>query len=204
MVSAPDLHSGGLQVQVLYRPPFINMHILERTNRFRRIERRFNSPINGLLYQMHWLEDMKHRDIALMLNMPRATVTKWFNRLKIPKRFVRHFIRGYFDGDGSICYNYYPESTNPNIKFMHQQVVFAAANKNFVKALESKLSEVAKVSHPCFKSAKDSNCHYLSYAKQSEILKLINFMYNNVNSSLYLDRKYGKFINWKLLIGDVA
>lgn len=91
MVSAPDLHSGGLQVQVLYRPLFINMHILEHTNRFRRIERRFNSSISDLLYQMHWAEDMKHKDIALMLNIPRATLTKWFLRLKVPTQSCRRF-----------------------------------------------------------------------------------------------------------------
>lgn len=321
------------------------MHILECTNRFRRIERRFNAPIQDLIYQMHWLEDMRHRDIALMLHAPRSTITRWFHHFKIPsqscrrftdknltswlykigklkkrpicqkppreskvnasffkkwspemayvlgyfaadgsmyvnphgskyiafysndleilekikfslnsnhkialrkrynknwkdsfilqigstemykdliklgfspkkefrlklpnvpRKYLRHFIRGYFDGDGSISYNYYCKSTNPNIKCMHQQVIFAAANKNFVKALESRLSEVARISCSCFKSAKDSNSHYLAYYKQGEILKLIKFMYSNVNSLLYLNRKYDKFMSWKRLIGDVA
>ncbi|MBL7151056.1 MAG: LAGLIDADG family homing endonuclease [Candidatus Omnitrophica bacterium] len=123
---------------------------------------------------------------------------------KVPRRYLRHFIRGYFDGDGNISYNYYRKSTNPNAKFMHQQIIFAAANKNFVKALENRLSEVAKISYSCFKSAKDSNSHYLIYYRQKEILKLIKFMYSNVNSLLYLNRKYDKFMSWKRLIGDVA
>ncbi|MDI6606507.1 MAG: LAGLIDADG family homing endonuclease [Candidatus Omnitrophota bacterium] len=86
----------------------------------------------------------------------------------VPRRYLRHFIRGYFDGDGNISYNYYRKSTNPNTKFMHQQIIFAAANKDFVKALENKLSEVAKVSYSCFKSAKDSNSHYLVYYKKGD------------------------------------
>jgi hypothetical protein len=67
------------------------MHILERTNRFRRIERRFDSPVRDLLYQMHWLEDMKHRDIALNLHIPRTTVTKWFKRFRLPTQSCRRF-----------------------------------------------------------------------------------------------------------------
>ncbi|MBL7132248.1 MAG: LAGLIDADG family homing endonuclease [Candidatus Omnitrophica bacterium] len=67
------------------------MHILERTNRFKRIERRFNAPIQDLIYQMHWLEDMKHRDIALNLHVPRATITRWFRHFKIPTQSCRRF-----------------------------------------------------------------------------------------------------------------
>ncbi|MDD4980480.1 MAG: LAGLIDADG family homing endonuclease [Candidatus Omnitrophica bacterium] len=67
------------------------MHLLERTNRFKRIERRFDSPIEDLLYQMHWLEDMKHRDIALNLHAPRATITRWFRRLQVPTQSCRRF-----------------------------------------------------------------------------------------------------------------
>jgi|SRR3989338_3552997 len=67
------------------------MHILERTKRFGRIERRFDSPLPDLLYQMHWLEDMKHRDIALMLHVPRTTITKWFYRFKVPTQSCRRF-----------------------------------------------------------------------------------------------------------------
>jgi len=67
------------------------MHILGYTNRFKRIERRFNAPIPDLIYQMHWLEDMKHRDIALNLHVPRATVTRWFRHFKIPAQSCRRF-----------------------------------------------------------------------------------------------------------------
>jgi hypothetical protein len=67
------------------------MHILELTNRFKRIEARFNSPLSDLLYQMHWLEDMKHRDIGLMLNVPPATVTKWFRRFQLPTQSCHRF-----------------------------------------------------------------------------------------------------------------
>jgi len=67
------------------------MHILEQTKRLRRIEARFDSSIKELLYQMHWLEDMKHRDIALNLHVPRTTVTRWFNHFNVPTQSCRRF-----------------------------------------------------------------------------------------------------------------
>ena len=64
---------------------------LEDSDRVKCIENRFNVPIKDLLYQMHWLEDMKHRDIALRLHAPRATVTRWFHRLSLPTQSCRRF-----------------------------------------------------------------------------------------------------------------
>lgn len=67
------------------------MVILEESNRIKNIEGKFNGPIKDLLYQMHFIEDLKHRDIGSMLNAPRTTVTKWFHRLQVPTLSCRRF-----------------------------------------------------------------------------------------------------------------
>jgi hypothetical protein len=67
------------------------MVILENSDRINKIENKFNTPIKDLLYQMHWLEDMKHRDIALNLHIPRSTITKWFHRFQVPTQSCRRF-----------------------------------------------------------------------------------------------------------------
>lgn len=326
------------------------MVILEDSNRIKNIENKFNASIKDLLYQMHWSEDMKHRDIGSLLNVPRPTITKWFRRFEVPtqscrrftdknltswlykigklkkkpryegpdrrvqrtkgglnvdffkkwssemayvlgyfcadggmfinsggskyihfvstdlellekikcvlkskhkialkrkgngnwkntfllqigskeiyddlvklglspnkeyrlklpnmpNKYLRHFVRGYFDGDGCISYNHFFKLKNRNNKFVHQQVIFAAANKDFVSVLANKLSKVASLTHPCLKSARDRNSHYLTYYRKDEILKVFKFMYDNVLPSLYLTRKYNKFIKWKYLNGDVV
>lgn len=64
---------------------------LEISSRVKDIEGKFNAPIKDLLYQMHWLEDMKHRDIALNLHTPRPTLTRWFHHFKIPTQSCRRF-----------------------------------------------------------------------------------------------------------------
>lgn len=67
------------------------MLVLERSNRIKDIEDEFNAPIKDLFYQMHWTEDLRHRDIALMLNVPRVTLTKWFHRFEVPTQSCRRF-----------------------------------------------------------------------------------------------------------------
>lgn len=67
------------------------MVMLEKSNRIKNIEDKFGASIKDLFYQMHWQENMKHRDIGLVLNTPRPTVTKWFHGFRVPTQSCRRF-----------------------------------------------------------------------------------------------------------------
>lgn len=67
------------------------MRSIRKSSRFKQIENEYNSRLEDLLYQMHWVEDMRHREIGTIINLPRATVTKWFHRLRIPTQSCRRF-----------------------------------------------------------------------------------------------------------------
>lgn len=60
-------------------------------NRIKKIEESWNAPLEDLLYQMHWGEDMMHREIGERLRLPRATVTRWFAQLGLPTQSCRRF-----------------------------------------------------------------------------------------------------------------
>lgn len=64
---------------------------IQDSNRVKKIEKHFNSNIDVLLYQLHWNQDMKHRDIAEFINIPRPTITRWFNRFNIPTQSCHRF-----------------------------------------------------------------------------------------------------------------
>jgi len=55
------------------------------------IENRLETPIENILYQMHWEADMKHREIGKSLGLPRGTVTRWFIKLEIPTQSCHRF-----------------------------------------------------------------------------------------------------------------
>lgn len=60
------------------------MYKLEDSYRIKKIENKFNCSIKDILYNWHWKENLKHKEIAERMNIPRPTVTKWFYRLGIP------------------------------------------------------------------------------------------------------------------------
>lgn len=97
----------------------------------------------------------------------------------IPSQYLGEFIRGYFDGDGSIIFN-------RNGRWI--RVVFTSGSGGFLEQLSEKIAESLKIRRrPIYIS------HYsyqLCYFTQ-EGLKLLNFIYREAEKdNLYLDRKY--------------
>ena len=67
------------------------MNRIKYVDRINEIENSWNAPIEGLLYQMHWGENMMHREIGKTLGLPRPTISRWFAQLRIPTQSCRRF-----------------------------------------------------------------------------------------------------------------
>ena len=101
---------------------------------------------------------------------------------KIPNQYFKFFLRGYFDGDG--CLNLYqPHGRNKPIV----NVIFTSGSKNLLRAISIALKE--KISLPIKNIYYNSHAYRLSY-KQSSAMKILDFMYQNLNQSPYLIRKH--------------
>lgn len=98
----------------------------------------------------------------------------------IPDDLVNHFIRGYFDGDGSvtICQNL------SGSKWRILKSSFCSGSEEFLKVLSNKLPLKNK---NCYKGKR---IFELKYSLNDSIL-LYKYMYKN--SSICLQRKYLKF-----------
>jgi len=96
----------------------------------------------------------------------------------VPDKYLMHFIRGYFDGDGSIHFN------KPNtIK------VSFIASKSFIKTLQVKLNKILGLKiGPIQKHYKIWICIYYG----DDARKLCKWMYKN-SKNLYLQRKKDRF-----------
>ncbi|OIO79480.1 MAG: hypothetical protein COW11_02770 [Candidatus Omnitrophica bacterium CG12_big_fil_rev_8_21_14_0_65_43_15] len=113
------------------------------------------------------------------------------SRLKLPempKRYLRHFIRGYFDGDGSIMHGYYRRKNRNNKLNPYTLTCFACANRDFLRDISKTLSGRLGVSVGYV----DKRGTHLYYAKRDSA-KLFHYMYKGVSSRLYLERKFNKF-----------
>ena len=97
----------------------------------------------------------------------------------IPNEYVSHFIRGYFDGDGSL--------NNRHTGYLIGTFEFCNSVKDILNNNGIEISSI-KQKHP--ENGVDNNCYCLNIFKQNEFKKFEEFMYKDVDEhTLYLKRK---------------
>lgn len=116
---------------------------------------------------------------------------------KISDDLIRHFIRGYFDGDGSFSvYNSFNKKKNiSEVKYTFSlegtppflESVRSYIDKSLDLSINSKLRYRNKGSNSCVCSLRTSG--------KARTLKFLNWIYSD--SSIYLDRKYNKWLHYK-------
>lgn len=99
------------------------------------------------------------------------------------KKLIKHFIRGYFDGDGCITFHKYTHCISPAISVL--------GTKRFLQGILSTCGISANFRHDKRHSEKTFS---LEFNKENGI-SFINYLYSN--SSIYLQRKYNKYLFFK-------
>lgn len=137
-------------------------------------------------YRIHFGSEKMYRDLirngcvekkSLILTFPSEEI--------VPKHLQRHFIRGYFDGDGCL-------SLHLNKSFVFRKNVSILGTKEFLDGIISILPfkpEKADLIKKCRNN--DSNNYYFQLRKDDS-LKFLDYIYKD--SNIYLSRKYLKYI----------
>jgi hypothetical protein len=120
------------------------------------------------------------RDLISLGCMPKKTLKIRFPE-KMPKKYLSHFVRGYFDGDGSIHFNY------PNVI-----KISIVGNRKFVDGLRKKVSQIVETKTPKT-SCKESNLWRIEFYGD-KARKFCKWMYKDCGN-LYLERKFVRFKN---------
>ena len=107
----------------------------------------------------------------------------------IPKKYLAHFVRGYFDGDGNVYGRKYQRKDRKNKMSISLSSGFTSGSRVFLEELQTNLVENAFL--------KGGSLHYRSrayrlYYSMNDSKKLYDFMYKS-NESLYLERKKNVF-----------
>lgn len=126
------------------------------------------------LYSSRLVNDL----ISLGVFVAKSLILNFPTENQVPKHLLNHFIRGVFDGDGSVSFSL----GKPNAKF--------CGSKNFIKGLHSFLLNFSNIKSNIFDSKK--NCFYLSFQSKDSFRRLFQFLY--VEDGFFLSRKKKKFI----------
>lgn len=124
-----------------------------------------------------------YADLVKIGLTPRKSLTM---RLpKIPKQYLEFFLRGYFDGDGSIV-SYIPKRRLS----INVSLVFTSGSNTFLTQLAETLKRKFKYNPKII--YRNKGAYVLKYSKRQS-LQLLSFMYKNLNKAPFLDRKYKTF-----------
>jgi len=107
----------------------------------------------------------------------------------VPPAYFRHFLRGYFDGDGCISYGYYKRK-NRKSKVLLITVKFASSSEKFLAEIKDSLRRFALLQGGCI--TRGDGCKYLVYSR-NDSRRLFGYLYDKIDDGIYLKRKYNKF-----------
>lgn len=110
---------------------------------------------------------------SLILNFPTEE--------QVPKKLIRHFIRGYFDGDGWF--------TNTSDCFQ----IGIIGTENFIKGFLDVVENINKENKIFNVHRKDGAKRYI-FGAYSDVLNFLNYIYKD--SKIYLDRKYKHYLDF--------
>lgn len=117
-------------------------------------------------------------DLAKMGCTPRKTLTLQFPELN--NDLVHHFIRGYFDGDGSVFISKEKHWRNSNIfSIIHFRFT---GTKAFLSVLDKKINLSGRLIQ-----VKNSKVYELSYKRNKKAKQFYNYLYKD--ATIFLERK---------------
>ena len=113
----------------------------------------------------------------------KSLILKFPTEDQVPKQFIRDFIRGYFDGDGSIS------------EYNGQWHITFVGTQDFITSLYEIL-QIGSV----FPDKRKTNSWYIGINGNKQILSFYHYLYDN--ATRYLQRKYNKFQGLILKYGE--
>lgn len=115
----------------------------------------------------------------------KSLILKFPTEQMVPKPFVHHFIRGYFDGDGSFA---------RAAKHNKQYTFKLCGTKELLKQVEIEMGfENTRKLSKRYKDKKNNYC--LEIGGRLQVIKIGDYMYKD--ATIYLERKYERYIGLK-------
>lgn len=191
-------HEFGIELRDYDKDILINIKNILNTNyEIKSIIQKYN---NKTKYQLRIYSKKISRDlIKLGCVKNKSLILKFPNFSIVPENLIKHFIRGYFDGDGSV--SHHSKNILNNIKINFSGCV------SFIYPLKKYLNEINILPDNKINFGKDKERKIfctMEWNGKNNLISLYNYLYKDAN--YFGSRKKAKFdeiicaINEKLLI----
>ena len=176
------VHSNNYEISV-------NITDKEHIEKFKAAIKAFNHNITEIqdkrfqnaktLYQFSIRDKQLHQDLIKWGCIPQKSLL--INKIpNIPRDYVSHFLRGQFDGDGSL--HYLRGTNNYRISFV--------GTKDFLNDIQKELQ-----TNVSLQSNIAGKAYVLQIAGRRQIERILNYLYNNSKENNRLNRKYQKYLD---------
>lgn len=143
-----------------------------------RSRKRYPNTVSGEIYYFHLNSDYIYDDLVRLGLSPNKSLTLKFPN--VPDKFVNHFIRGCWDGDGSV---YFDKTSNSIF------ASFVSGSKDFISGI---LHHLTNNGLPERRLKKRGNSYYFRYTGR-KCCQLAKYLYKDADESMWLNRKYELF-----------
>lgn len=195
LVADGNLFDGANQKYRAYRAS-INLkttdrHILESFSKIMEYEGPIYDYIPKNQSQLTINSKTIYQDLFALGLTPRKSLTMgWLEN--IPEEYMSHYIRGFFDGDGSIFHIKHPSQTRPYIG------INFTGTKHYLEGLKKELNKQLKKDYGYIRTLKIKAGEYfqLVYTGDETIKRLLDYIYQDSTESTRLIRKYEIYQNF--------
>lgn len=137
------------------------------------------------LYYFHFARKKLVKDLESLGVFPRKSLTVKFPN--VPERYLPDFIRGVFDGDGSVFF----DKRRPNFPL---RTKFVSSSIDFINRLHNSLEFLGMPKRTIYRQKTKNAWSYMFIFEHSDSLKIFDILYKNAQNGLFLERKYKRFL----------
>jgi intein/homing endonuclease len=105
----------------------------------------------------------------------------------VQDEYLPDFIRGVFDGDGSVFF----DKRRPKAPLRSK---FVSGSEDFIEGLEKSLEDLGMPKRAIYKQKTKNGWSYMFIYDHKDSAKLFEILYKNAQNRLFLARKYNRFL----------
>jgi predicted DNA-binding protein YlxM (UPF0122 family) len=137
------------------------------------------------LYIFHFARENMAKKLELLGMVPNKSLVVKFP--DVPYEYIPDFLRGVFDGDGSVFFSTQSVGSPLRAKFISGSECFLVDLENYLNRLGLPKRTIYK------EKTKNGYSHTIVYGHK-DCLKLFDILYGNMRNGICLERKYKKFL----------